>query len=218
MRFSSFTSSKAVLVRGAAPLVLLALLSGCASYGAFDENEPGIEESLFGGLVGVAAIGIAQEEEPIDYSSRAPLVAPPNRAALPAPQAQALAANDPQWPQGSSARMAQVLASDEQTLVFSPGVDGVDIAATQALAERQRQPAAPQTDPSRALTPAEMAREAEIDRARRLAIAQREAASTVRGRRFLTDPPAAIRTPAADAPYGEAAQEAAAPSRGWWPF
>lgn len=194
------------------------LVTGCASYGSFDENEIGLEESIFGDLVNVT--GLTPEEEPIDYSARAPLVAPPNAASLPAPQDEAIAANDPQWPQGSRERMAQVLASEDQTLVYTPGVDGVDIEATQALAARSRQPQAESNAGlARPLTPQEMQRETEIHLARAEADAQREQAATVRGRRFLTDPPVAARTPSAEAPYGEDIEdEAEEGGFGWWPF
>lgn len=192
------------------------LVAGCASYGSFDENEPGLEQSIFGDLVDV--VGVSPEEEPIDYAARAPLVAPPNAANLPAPQEGVVAANDPQWPQGSRERMAQVLASEDQTLVYTPGVDGVDIAATQALAARRGQPLREDNSGlSRPLTVQEMQRESEIQFARAEADAQREQAATVRGRRFLTDPPVDARRPSAEAPYGEDVVEEEE-DNGWWPF
>jgi hypothetical protein len=77
------------------------------------------------------------EEEPIEYSARAPLVAPPSTDRLPTPQTETALVADPNWPTGSRERMAQVLQSEDQTLVYTPGVDGVDIAATQALAARK---------------------------------------------------------------------------------
>jgi hypothetical protein len=43
----------------------------------------------------------------------------------------------------------------------------------------------------------------------------------VRGRRFLTDPPVAARTPSPEAPYGADAEELAEAEQGgftWWPF
>ena len=222
MRFFPSALSASRLVRPFAVLLGTgALLAGCASYGSFDENEPSLETSILGGLI--EPIGLAREEEPINYSARAPLVAPPTTAALPAPQTQAIAASDPNWPTGSRQRMAQVLASEDQTLVYTPGVDGVDIAATQALAARSRQPQSPSNSGlSRPLTPDEMRREAEIQMARNEANAAREQAGTVRGRRFLTDPPVSARAPSPEAPYGAEAEEVAEAQQtggwSWWPF
>lgn len=204
-------------VKASAALTGAMLVAGCASYGSFDENEPGLEQSIFGDLAGVVAL--APDDEPIDYSTRAPLVAPPNAASLPTPQDGVVAANDPQWPQGSRERMAQVLQSEDQTLVYTPGIDGVDIAATQALAARQSEVPISRADAGRALTPAEMQREQDIHFARVQADTQREQAATVRGRRFLTDPPVASRAPSAEAPYGEAVEaETEEGGFGWWPF
>lgn len=213
-----FSSSLPALRLGTLALAS-AMLAGCATYGSFDENEPGIEESLFGDIVGV--VGTPRNEESIDYSARAPLVAPPSASALPAPQTETVAANDPQWPTGSRERMAQVLTSEDQTLVFTPGVDGVDIAATQALAQRQRQAPVRNEDIDRRLTPAEMRLEQDIHAARQQATAQRDADGAVRGRRFLTDPPVAARVPSAEAPYGVDPEETAEAEQGgfsWWPF
>ncbi|MFK7791569.1 MAG: hypothetical protein AB8B88_02745 [Devosiaceae bacterium] len=192
-----------------------ALLAGCASYGSFDENEPSLEQSVLGGLV--EPLGITGEEEPIDYSARAPLVAPPATGALPPPSSATAVTADPNWPTGSRERMAQVLQAEDQTLVFTPGVDGVDIAATQALAERTRNAPVREVTDGRRLTPAEMRREQEIHEARAQATAQRDATGTVRGRRFLTDPPVDSRTPSPEAPYGAEA-EVEEESGGWWPF
>ncbi len=198
------------------------LLAGCASYDAFDENEPGLEQSILGPVVSVASIGIAEEEEPIDYAPRAALVAPPDSAVLPAPREQATATANPNWPTGSRERMAQVLSTEDQTLVYSVGVDGVDIAATQALAERSSQPQRESNSGvNRRLTPEEMQREVEIDQARAEAQTTRTAAAL--GRRYLTDPPIDSRIPSPDAPYGaeaEAQAEAEAENNAfsWWPF
>lgn len=216
MRLVEMNSFFSKAAKTSAALAGAMLVAGCASYGSFDENEPGLEQSIFGDLVDV--VGVSPEDEPIDYSARAPLVAPPNAANLPAPQDGAVAANDPQWPQGSRERMAQVLASQDQTLVYTPGVDGVDIAATQALAARSGQPQGEDNSGlSRPLTVQEMQRESEIHQARAQADAQREQAATVRGRRFLTDPPTAIRQPSAEAPYGADVVEEEE-DNGWWPF
>lgn len=210
---SSFFSKAA---KASAALAGALLVAGCASYGSFDENEPGLEQSILGDLVNV--VGVSPEDEPINYAARAPLVAPPNTANLPTPQQGVVAANDPQWPQGSRERMAQVLASEDQTLVYTPGVDGVDIAATQALAARRGQPqAADNSGLSRPLTVQEMQREADIHLARVEADTQREQAATVRGRRFLTDPPTDARRPSAEAPYGADVVEEEE-DNGWWPF
>lgn len=193
------------------------LLAGCASYGSFDENEPGIEESIFGDVVSI--VGGESNEPQIDYTARAPLVAPPTAGSLPAPQSQTIAANDPQWPQGSNERLARVLTSEDQTLVFTPGVDGVDIEATQALAARQSRPSARRDDQNRVLTPAELEREADIQFARDEASLVRQQQGTVRQRRFLTDPPTEARAPAPDAPFGVEAEEAADEGGiDWWPF
>ena len=216
MRIFSFPSS---VLRAATWMMASVLLAGCATYGSFDENEPGIEESIFGDIVGV--VGSPSDAEPIDYSARAPLVSPPSTTALPAPQTETAAADDPQWPTGSRERMAQVLASEDQTLVFTPGVDGVDIAATQALADRQRQTPERNVDVGRALTPAEMRLEQDIHLARQQASAQRDADGVVRGRRFLTDPPVSARAPSPEAPYNVDAEEVAEAEEGgfdWWPF
>jgi hypothetical protein len=201
-------------------LVASAALAGCASYGSFDENEPSLEQSVLGGLV--EPLGITREEEPIEYSARAPLVAPPSTAALPAPQSGSVAAADPNWPTGSRERMAQVLQSEDQTLVYTPGVDGVDIAATQALAQRSRQGSQESNSGlDRPLLPHELQREEDIQLARTQANAARDADAAVRGRRFLTDPPVAARTPSAEAPYGVDADALAEAEEGgfsWWPF
>lgn len=217
MRFFSLDSS----VRLGTLFVAGALLAGCASYGSFDENEPGLEQSILGDFGGI--VGVAQEEEPIEYSARAPLVAPPATAALPAPQAAgSVATADPNWPTGSRQRMAQVLQSEDQTLVYTPGVDGVDIAATQALAQRSRQ--APQESNAgldRPLLPHELQREEDIHFARAEATAARDAEASVRGRRFLTDPPVSSRAPSPEAPYGADAEALAEAEEGgfsWWPF
>lgn len=216
MRLVAMSSFFSKTAKASAALGCAMLVAGCASYGSFDENEPGLEQSIFGDLVDV--VGVSPEEEPIDYSTRAPLVAPPNAANLPAPQTEAIAANDPQWPQGSRERMAQVLSSQDQTLVYTPGVDGVDIAATQALAARRGQPQAEDNSGlSRPLTVQEMQREADIHLARVEADAQREQAATVRGRRFLTDPPVDARRPSAEAPYGADVVDEEE-DNGWWPF
>ena len=195
------------------------LLAGCASYGSFDENEPGLEESVLGGLI--EPLGMTPEEEPIEYSARAPLVAPPSTERLPEPRTQPIAAADPDWPTGSQQRMAQVLQSEDRTLVYTPGVDGVDIEATQALAARRGQPLPEDNSGvSRPLSVQEMQREADIQLARTQANEAREADAAVRGRRFLTDPPVSARAPSPEAPYGEDA-EAAEPESGgftWWPF
>lgn len=216
MGLVTVSSSFSKAAKACAALTGAMLVAGCASYGSFDENEPGLEQSIFGDLVDV--VGVSPEDEPIDYAARAPLVAPPNAANLPAPQEGVVAANDPQWPQGSRERMAQVLASEDQTLVYTPGVDGVDIAATQALAARRGQPQ-PENNSglSRPLTVQEMQRESEIQFARAEADAQREQAATVRGRRFLTDPPVDARRPSAEAPYGADVVEEEE-TNSWWPF
>jgi hypothetical protein len=197
-----------------------ALLAGCASYGSFDENEPGLEQSILGDLVDT--VGITPEEEPIEYSARAPLVAPPSTDRLPTPQTESALVADPNWPTGSRERMAQVLQSEDQTLVYTPGVDGVDIAATQALAARQSEPLREDNSGlSRPLTVQEMQRESDIQLARNEARAAREAEAAVQGRRFLTDPPVAARTPSPEAPYGAEAEELAEAEEGgftWWPF
>ncbi|MFN3227338.1 MAG: hypothetical protein ACE360_13945 [Hyphomicrobiales bacterium] len=196
------------------------LLAGCASYGSFDENEPGLEQSILGDVGGV--VGLTPEEEPIEYSARAPLVAPPSTDRLPTPQSETALVADPNWPTGSRERMAQVLLSEDQTLVYTPGVDGVDIAATQALAQRGSQPQQESNAGlDRPLLPHELQREEDIQLARTQANAAREADAAVRGRRFLTDPPVASRTPSPEAPYGADAEELAEAEQGgfsWWPF
>ncbi len=203
----------------ASVLPVAGLLAGCASYGSFDENEPGLEQSVLGGLI--EPLGITPEEEQIEYSARAPLVAPPSTTALPAPgSAAALATADPNWPTGSRQRMAQVMQNEDRTLVFTPGVDGVDIAATQALAERTRNATAESNaGVARRLTPEEMQGEVDIQRAREQATASRDTTGTPRTRRFLTDPPVEARAPSSQAPVGgvvEEAEEERASS--WWPF
>ena len=216
MRFFSLDSS----ARFATVLMAGALLAGCASYGSFDENEPGLEQSILGDLVDT--VGITPEEEPIEYSARAPLVAPPSTDRLPTPQSETVVAADPNWPTGSRERMAQVLQSEDVTLVYTPGVDGVDIAATQALAERGSEPVQRQDfDRDRPLTVQDMQRETDIQLARNEARAAREAEAAVQGRRFLTDPPVSARTPSPEAPYGVETEELAEAEEGgfsWWPF
>ncbi|MEM1288473.1 MAG: hypothetical protein AAGH60_09005 [Pseudomonadota bacterium] len=191
------------------------VLSGCTTYGSFDENEPGLEESLLGDFAGVLGGGTVEDD--IDYDARAPLVAPPNASSLPAPQEPGSAAiNDPAWPAGSRERLAQVLDSDEQTLVFSPGVDGVDIAATQALASgnTRGRDDFPGADGER-LTPEEMRQGTEDFRRRQEALGL--TADGPRPRRFLTDPPVEARAPA---PGGEEviAEEEEDEGFDWWPF
>ena len=194
------------------------LLAGCASYGSFDENEPGLERSVLGGLID--PLGMAPEEEPIEYSARAPLVAPPSASQLPQPRTEPVAATNPNWPTGSRQRMAQVLGSEDQTLVYTPGVDGVDIAATQALAERSRSgPQQSNAGVDRPLTPQEMQREADIQLARAEASAARTAPGGTPRRRFLTDPPVESRSPSPEAPYGvEAEVQEEESGWSWWPF
>ncbi|MEM6710763.1 MAG: hypothetical protein AAF590_00585 [Pseudomonadota bacterium] len=208
------------VARVSAPLTLAVgagLLAGCASFGTFDENEPGLEESLFGGVIGI----VATEQEPnIDYSARAPLVAPPNANALPTPRQQTAATSDPNWPTGSRARIAQVLEAEDRTLVFTPGVDGVDIQATQALAQRTRTSTTTRRQEEIAdgerLTPDEIRREEDIQLARQEARVAQENVATG-SRRFLTDPPATTRAPSSEAPFGSEAIEEEE-SGGWWPF
>ncbi|MBV6656764.1 MAG: hypothetical protein KI785_03240 [Devosiaceae bacterium] len=197
-------------------LVAAGLLAGCASYGSIDESEAGLEESLFGGALGI--LGTPDTEDEIEYSSRPPLVRPPQEGALPAPQEDAVATSDPNWPTGSQERLEQVYSSDEAFLVFSPGTEGVDIDATQEFAARQRNPQTPARDPDRLsepLTPEQM--QAANDRAR----LQAEAARPVtRERRFLTDPPVEARRPAQGADYATADAAGVAPEDDspWWRF
>lgn len=206
------------IFKAAAMLPMAALVAGCASYGSFDENEPGLEQSLLGGMI--EPLGMAPAEEDIEYSARAPLVAPPNSNALPTPGTlSASLESDPNWPTGSRQRMAQVMENEDVVLVFTPGVDGVDIAATQELRDGRR--TASQEDNDRAgrvWTPDELRAASD-----RMAEAQPDAAALVsdtpRPRRFLTDPPVEARAPSAQAPYGAAAEAAAEEeSGGWWPF
>ena len=211
-------------IRRFVPLFAVGVLAaGCASYGSFDENEPGLEQSLLGDVTTV--LGGQTNDEEIEYNPRPPLVAPPQAAALPAPQdRQTVAAADPNWPTGSRERMAQVLQNEDRMLVFTPGVDGVDIEASQALAARQSE--APTTrrnaDVSDRLTLAEMRREQEIEMARQEGRATREAQAGVRDRRFLTDPPVSARAPSSEAPFGEEAEALAEAEQSggfsWWPF
>ncbi len=216
MRLFSFDSA----ARFGTVMIAGVLLAGCASYGSFDENEPGLEQSILGDVGGV--VGLTPEEEPIEYSARAPLVAPPSTDRLPTPQTETAVTADPNWPTGSRERMAQVLQSEDQTLVYTPGVDGVDIAATQALAARGSQPQQESNAGlDRPLLPHELQREEDIHFARAEATAARDAEAAVSGRRFLTDPPVAARTPSAEAPYGADAEELAEAEQGgftWWPF
>ncbi|MEM1284577.1 MAG: hypothetical protein AAGH43_04260 [Pseudomonadota bacterium] len=204
-------------------LTVGAIVTGCASYGTFDENEPGLEESLLGDITTV--IGGQTNDQEIEYSTRPPLVAPPEAAALPAPQSQqAVAAADPNWPTGSRERMAQVLQNEDQMLIYTPGVDGVDIEATQALAARSSQSGQTESNSGvdRPLTLAEMQREQEIELARQQGRAVRDAQAVTRERRFLTDPPTSARAPSAEAPYGAEAEELAEAEQSggfsWWPF
>jgi hypothetical protein len=162
------------------------------------------------------------EEEPIEYSARAPLVAPPSTDRLPTPQTQTAVAADPNWPTGSRERMAQVLQSEDQTLVYTPGVDGVDIAATQALAAQFTAAAGKQcglgsSHCSRMNFSAKKTFNSLVCKPTPLA----KLTPAVRGRRFLTDPPVASRTPSPEAPYGADAEELAEAEQGgfsWWPF
>ena len=222
MRLPMPSSSTPIVFRLLPLLAVGAVMAGCSTYGSFDENEPGLEESLLGDLV--TTVGVTPEEEPIDYSARAPLVTPPAENRLPSPQSPQIAAANPNWPTGSRERMAQVMQSEDQTLVFTPGVDGVDIEATQALAERSRQRGQTESNSgvSRPLSVAEMQREAEIQIARQEGRAIRDAQTGTPERRFLTDPPTSARAPSAEAPYGAEAEELAEAEQSggfsWWPF
>jgi hypothetical protein len=197
------------------------LLAGCASYGSFDENEPGLEQSILGDLVDT--VGITPEEEPIEYSARAPLVAPPSTDRLPTPQTETALVADPNWPTGSRERMAQVLQSEDQTLVYTPGVDGVDIAATQALARAvQRAAAGGAMQGYRPIDcPGNAARGHDIRSCATKLWPLAKLRQPCVAVAFLTDPPVASRTPSPEAPYGADAEELAEAEQGgfsWWPF
>ncbi|MEM6381220.1 MAG: hypothetical protein AAF739_00970 [Pseudomonadota bacterium] len=194
------------------------LLGGCASYGSFDENEPGIEESLIGDFAGV--LGDPVPEEPIDYSARAPLVVPPDSSQLPAPQESSIAANDPNWPTDRDARAASVLESDEQVLVFGRDGRTVDIEATQRLASAggapERRPDRDRDDNSR-LSVIEMQRETEIERSRLAGTAEINPETRLRERRYLTDPPESARQPSPDAEFAiSESGEIVEDEKPWW--
>jgi hypothetical protein len=175
-------------IGAAALLAVTAGFGGCistATYGTGEMPEAAILSEMTGGLAG-------GKREKIEYQPRAPLVMPASAAQLPAPVETAELAN-PQWPVDPDQTVeGEKIVSDEARGVATPE-EYRRLKPLGALAGRggaQR----PESDrdwnfgaPGRSLQAQEKAFKAALD--------ERDGVGTT-GRRFLTDPPETVRTPA----------------------
>ncbi len=93
LRFSGLTFSRAVLLGAVA--VVLAVAATEVTRAADDEEET-FDEKIIGNIM--RGIGLRRgDEETIEYRERSPLVVPPSRA-LPPPESDQTAQQDPAWP------------------------------------------------------------------------------------------------------------------------
>lgn len=93
----------------AATVVALLALAGCTTGNTYGTGTTPAMQTLQD-LTGIAAIGAAKNKEPIDYSPRAKIVAPPNTAALPPPKTDDPTQTASNWPQDPDLLKAQVKA------------------------------------------------------------------------------------------------------------
>jgi len=184
MRRSAFSSAPSA----AALLTVAVALGGCettSTYGTGESPELAILREVTGGLG-------APKPEPIDYQPRAPLVLPPSTAQLPAPVETAETA-DAQWPGASDAPSGSRFGSEKP---------GDDISQEDY---RRLKPLARMADARRSLPNDDDNPVYDIFDNRnardefKAAIDDAEGVGRT-GRRYLTDPPEAMREPAATAP------------------
>lgn len=200
------------LARPAALVAVLAL-GACASAtnGFVDEgsDDGPADTNLVKGLM-TSMGAIDPREKPIEYKPRAPLVVPPKRA-LPAPQdpdAVLAKSNFPKNPEDVDRELSRSAAKDpESGKVWTP-----DQLARYRMSSAGASAPVVQADPSRRLTPEEMAGQFKVNQE---AIARNKTS----GRKDLTELPQEYRTPSPKAPVDpEATAEKSSWKPGWWPL
>jgi len=145
------------------------------------------------------------------YQERSPLVVPPSKS-LPKPKQKA-ENTDPAWPKDPDVIKKQKAKKGEDAL--QPGELFAKLMgpATESAASQQGTPVMPPSDPSKPLTPQEMAKASEI---MKQVAAQNNALAENTGPRALTAPPKNIAKKAVITPEIEAAAAAAGASQKPW--
>ena len=187
------------LVLAGVSMLALTACSSSGSLGTFDDAGS-FEQDLLGGFFGADAIVGGEEEEPIDYSARAPLVIPPDQAQLPAPQ-EANAAPAGNWPvdadQARAGRGRPEVIGDNAQVSPETLAEGVG---------RQRTPMNLADLPDRrglydesspVIPPTELRNQGVLSE--RLQATGPVDENGVPIRRYLVEPPSTLRTPAATA-------------------
>lgn len=195
-----------------APLAIAFVVAGAAPAAAQVENEPTALQRMLGGL------GLLElPKDPIEYRERAPLVVPPSTGLIAPQSVEDIATRNPDWPVDHDAKQNAPLTpaqkADQRAADYDFYYSGRPLAPNQLRSRSNKQSAgrtAPESLESsqRVLSPTQLGfkgwnfgkeKEKEV-----VFTGEPE-------RRFLTDPPAGLLTPSADAPYGVVTTESRKP-------
>lgn len=171
------------IVPGSALLFACLALSGCVSSPTYGTDKTSSEQ-LLDDLGNIASLKTQKGAE-IDYKPRPDLVQPPVGSSLPEPQI-SVVNNEQVWPESPEEIRDRLVAAAEANPDARSRLAGVDRAGQRLTAKQQR--------------------EAYLE-ARRLQKGQ------YKDRRFLSDPPAGYKDPAATAPIGELGESEATKER-----
>lgn len=184
--------------------VCAVVLSGCVggtTYGTGVTQE----QQLVKDLEGMISLGKANKPKVrIDYSARPDLVLPGQSASLPAPQEQEGSSSNVDWPESPEQRIARIRASAEQA---DPITGEVPLSELMRKKEGIRvltgkfENKNVDRDGHEAITNIGIntrKNAARLERQNSLA-----SGTTIRSRKYLTEPPVEYRTPASSAPSGD---------------
>ncbi len=188
----------------AAPLLAALALSACTSNTYGTGTSPGMQ--TLKDITGIAML-TGKQKDPIDYSPRPNLVAPPSTADLPPPGSDTDTANAPNWPNDPDVASAKAKAAAAAASANGDVPNQYYVASTAA-------PSAISPSKNGDLTPAQLA-------------AARKAFADARGgisldangnpvRKYLTDPPVDYRLPDPTEPLNTAAVQKKRKKFLWW--
>lgn len=209
-RMTGFTAGRRTSAGTAASLAAIFLLAGCSGMTYGTGKSPGMQ--TLEDLAGIAAMS-GQKKEPIDYTPRPKIVAPPTVAQLPPPGSEntTLAAN---WPKDPDLQRAQIRA--EADARGDAQVPKFDIKGLGAPAENKVNPMA--YEKGRGMSD-DTPTAAERAAAKKLFAEMKGVQLDANGmpvRRYLSDPPSEYRVPDPASPLEIDAKAKPKKKFKWW--
>ncbi|MEO8667725.1 MAG: hypothetical protein ABI399_04360 [Bauldia sp.] len=201
MKVFKIASPDVIRLTGIAGVALS--LAGCGSAMTYGTGTtPGVQ--TVEDIAGIVSLS-GKKKDPIDYSPRAPIVAPPSTAALPPPGSRTYASAE-NWPKDPDELRRTMVKRQEDASRYG----GTYEAPKFATPVSQGGGAAPQ----RKLTNAEIKKAFADARSNKAGSVDAEGRPV---RKYLTEPPASYREPDPNSPV-DVTEKPKKKKKSWWPF